>query len=172
MLSLAPSLLSPQPLNAPQPPPPAPWCPHAHCASSPYTSWSPALWCPHSHPCGAPSPMMTPNLNVPLPTHGAPSPSLQCPRLSLFLSPAPQCPQSRAAPGWACRIDRQLDTGEIPASPFITKQPSFKKKKQTQTYRQAEAARRGGGRPPMVCLVPDTREVQVAEKVQVHHKAL
>lgn len=41
-------------------------------------------------------------------------------------------------------MDRQLDAGEVPASPFITKQPSFKKKKNNK-HRHTERQRRPGG---------------------------
>lgn len=157
---------------SPQLPSPAPWCHHLHalCASSPLSHPCPLpLWRSHCHPCGTPSPMLTPTPRCPSP-HPCSTPDSQ------YLCPHPHnTPSPELLQGGGAEWTDSWTRGKSLLLRLLPSSLRFKKKKkqqQTQTYRQAEAAWRDGGRPPMVCLVPDTREVQVAEKVQVHHKAL
>lgn len=153
--------------------PPDPQCPYPHGVSSPV-------------PVPVPSPVVlpSPSLRYPQP-HSAP---ISIPMVPPALSLSPQCPRphpcSAPSPAHSPRSEQsctgQADSRARGGSLLLRLLPSsLRLKKQTQTDRQTDRQRRPGGaggcRPPIIRLVPDTREVQVAENFKFtlrHFKAM
>lgn len=159
--------------------PRAPCCLWLHPHGAPSSIVPPGPQCPHPSP--SPSPWYPEPLDVPVPIPMVPpSPSLWCPQPHYYGAPSPTVPPDPLAPpGLSSVAPGRTDSRARGGSLLLRLLPSSLRLKKTNTNRQTDRQRRpgraGGGRPPIIRLVPDTREVQVAENFKFtirHFKAM